>query len=133
LGEAAGATMTQAPEADPRATAETVAAARTTVGQDPSAGAIAIGERFGDLEQFTQKLQIALTVPELPGGGEVAFPHRRMVAAYGSPGIPSMGVLGEQGLEAPIDRVQELAAENEDYADDQEIPALEAITTSATN
>ena len=34
---------------------------------------------------------------ELPGGGRVVFPGRRLVALYGHPGAPSLGVLGEQG------------------------------------
>src|SRR5690625_850468 len=121
------------PGADPRATGESVAAAKEVVGQDPSAGVIAIGEGFGGLEQFTQNLQTAVTVPELPGGGQVAFSHRRMVAAYGSPGIPSLGVLGEQELEASIERVQELAAQYEDYAEVPVDPAFEIITTVASD
>ena len=133
LVEAAGGAVSQMPGADPRATGESVAAAKEVVGQDPSAGVIAIGEGFGGLEQFTQNLQTAVTVPELPGGGQVAFSHRRMVAAYGSPGIPSLGVLGEQELEASIERVQELAAQYEDYAEVPVDPAFEIITTVASD
>lgn len=133
LVEAAGGAVVQTPGADPRASGETVAAAKEAVGQDPSAGAIGIGEGFGQLEQFTQNLQTAITVPELTGGGQLAFPYRRMIAAYGSPGIPSLGILGEQDLEASIERVQELAAGYEDYAEVPVIPAFEIITTVAAD
>ena len=39
---------------------------------------------------------------ELPGGGRVLFPGRRLVALYGHPGAPSLGVLGEQGVAAAV-------------------------------
>src|SRR5699024_4086932 len=47
--------------------------------------------------------------------------------------IPSLCVLGEQELEASTDRVQELAAQYEDYAEVPVDPAFEIITTVASD
>jgi hypothetical protein len=124
--EAADGTVTQLPEGDPRATAETVEAAKAS----ESAGVLAMGESFAD--RFESRLETARTAPELPGGGQSLFPGRRMVAAYGSPGIPSLGILGEQDLDATVDRVQELAAEYEDVSAEPVVPAMEIITTVAS-
>lgn len=129
--EAAGGTVADVPGGDPRATGETVAAAREAGGQDPSTGVLAVGESFGGTEQFTRNLATAVTAPELPGGGQQAFPHRRMIAAYGSPGTPSLGILGEQPLDETIERVQGLAADYEDLSEVPVIPAMEIITTVA--
>lgn len=46
---------------------------------------------------------------ELPGGGDTLYPDRRFVALYGSPVIATLGALGQQDLDASIDRVQSLA------------------------
>lgn len=130
--EAAGGTVGEVPGGDPRRSSATVAAAREAAGQDPATGVIALGESFGGTEQWIGRLQTAVTVPELPGGGQVAFPHRRMVAAYGTPGAPALGILGEQGLEESIARVQQLAAEYQEFSAEPVIPAFEVITTIAS-
>ncbi|MCE5291299.1 MAG: hypothetical protein LLG14_18955 [Nocardiaceae bacterium] len=70
-------------------------------------------------------------VPELPGGGTVLFPARRMVALYGTPGNPQMGVLGEQGVEDSITRVKALTNQYRDLTPEHEIPAFEIISTVA--
>lgn len=46
---------------------------------------------------------------EIPGGGQLMFPGRRMVALYGSPGFPSLGVLGEQGPAEAVERIRQVA------------------------
>lgn len=68
---------------------------------------------------------------ELPGGGQVLFPGRRIVALYGHPNSTALGALGEQGVEAAVARAGEVAGE---YAVDDTpvIPAFEIITTLAT-
>ncbi|HJU51250.1 MAG TPA: hypothetical protein VJ815_02840 [Acidimicrobiia bacterium] len=48
--------------------------------------------------------------PELPGGGLTMFPGRRLVALYGNPTTPALGVLGEQGPEEAVARAREIAA-----------------------
>jgi hypothetical protein len=69
---------------------------------------------------------------ELPGGGQVLFPGRMMVALYGHPGAPVLGVLGEQGLEATIARAKEHASWYADGVDVPVVPTLEIIATVAS-
>jgi hypothetical protein len=68
---------------------------------------------------------------ELPGGGWEVFPDRRLVAFYGNPLTPLLGVLGEQGAEATVDRILPFA---EQYAADgiPTVPAFEIIATVAS-
>ncbi|MGO1182677.1 MAG: hypothetical protein ACTHZ5_03585 [Micrococcaceae bacterium] len=70
---------------------------------------------------------------ELPGGGTRLFPGRRFVALYGSPGVPSLGLLGEQDLEESITRAKELAASYEGESREPVLPAFEIISTVATS
>jgi hypothetical protein len=72
-------------------------------------------------------------VPELPGGGTTLFPGRRMVALYGRPGSPAMGVLGEQGIERSVQRAQRLAQEYRPLTEDTVVPAFEIVTTVASS
>src|SRR5699024_11676329 len=58
---------------------------------------------------------------------------RRMVARYGGPGTTSLGVLGEQGIEQSLTRVQELAAEYEGLVEEPLVPAFEIISTIASS
>lgn len=127
--EAVSGTVVEVPGADPRATSDTVAAAKEADGDT----VVAIGEAFGEVDVLDERLATARTAPELPGGGQVAFPGRRMIAAYGSPGIPSLGILGEQELDETVDRVKALAAEYDDHSDVSAIPAMEIITTVASH
>jgi hypothetical protein len=69
---------------------------------------------------------------ELPGGGQVLFPGRRLIALYGHPGDPNLGVLGEQGPRAAVDRARVVAAEYADLATPA-IPTFEIITTVASS
>lgn len=69
---------------------------------------------------------------ELPGGGYRVFPGRRLVALYGSPGAPSLGVLGEQPLDAAIERARQRASDYEALVDEPVVPTFEIITTIAT-
>ena len=74
---------------------------------------------------------------ELPGGGVLLFeppddsPGRRLVAAYGHPSTPGLGVLGEQG---PQDAVERLRAIAEGYEADGStiLPTFEIIATVAS-
>lgn len=73
-----------------------------------------------------------LASTELPGGGDVLFPGRRLVALYGHPYAPVLGVLGEQSLPASIARAKRLAASYEKVSDVPAVPAFELITTVAS-
>ncbi|MDP9408747.1 MAG: hypothetical protein M3P95_13055, partial [Actinomycetota bacterium] len=75
----------------------------------------------------------AETGVQLPGGGQLAVPGRHLVALYGHPGAPALGVLGEQGLEASVTRAEELAASYEPHADAPVVPTFEVITTIASS
>ncbi|MUN55407.1 hypothetical protein GMA10_09340 [Kocuria koreensis] len=68
---------------------------------------------------------------ELIGGGKTVFPDRRMVALYGAPGNPSLGVLGEQGPAASVKRVKDLAKQYEPYSEEPVVPAFEVIASVA--
>ena len=76
------------------------------------------------------QLLVLLEGTELPGGGYLFFPGRRLVAFYGNPTTSALGVLGEQGPEATVVRLQPIAA---DYAADglEVMLAFEIIATVA--
>lgn len=86
---------------------------------------------FGTPEDLAWKVATAATGVELPGGGQVLFPGRRFVAMYGSPGIPALGILGEQDAAASIVRAQGLAAAYQPLTTDVVVPAFEIIATIA--
>ncbi|WP_419849034.1 hypothetical protein [Candidatus Poriferisocius sp.] len=71
---------------------------------------------------------------QLPGGGLLMFDagfDRRMVAVYGHPSTSSLGVLGEQGPEEGVERLQSIA-EGYDADGSVILPAFEIITTVAS-
>jgi hypothetical protein len=72
-------------------------------------------------------------VPELPGGGHTLFPGRTLVALYGHPGAPALGVLGEQGVGASVQRARDLAAQYGPLAGEPVVPAFEIIATVASS
>jgi hypothetical protein len=69
---------------------------------------------------------------ELPGGGYRMFPDRLFIALYGSPGVPGLGVMGQQDLEGAIERAQSVADEYVDLVDVPVVPTFEIITTIAS-
>jgi hypothetical protein len=73
----------------------------------------------------------ALTGTQLPGGGQVLFPGRLLVALYGHPGTPGLGALGQQDLPASIARVRRVAAPYRALSRVPVIPAFEIIATVA--
>ncbi len=75
----------------------------------------------------------AVEAPELVGGGKVMFPDRTLIAAYGNPRGPALGVLGERDLEGSIAYTEDLAAEYEGlFGDSSVVPAFEIIATVAS-
>jgi hypothetical protein len=78
---------------------------------------------------------IAPAVPqfELPGGGSVLFPGRSLVAIYGHPGDSNLGALGEQPVDAAVQRARDVAAAYEAVSAEPVIPAFEIITTVASS
>ncbi|MBB3036140.1 hypothetical protein FHU29_000574 [Hoyosella altamirensis] len=128
VAKAAGAQVVVLPAPDPRVNQESVDAVR----ENADATILALGSHFGTSAQIRERIDSALNVAELPGGGQLIYPGRRMIALYGHPGVPAMGVLGEQGPDDAIARARELAGLYEDYSGEAVIPALEVIVTVAS-
>jgi hypothetical protein len=124
---AAGARVVSVRGSDPRADPAAIDALRA----DPPTTVLALGEDFGPPERLRARLDVAVRSPQLPGGGQVLFPGRRLVCLYGHPGAPALGVLGEQDLAASVARAQKLAAEYQPLSDVPVVPAFEIIATVA--
>jgi hypothetical protein len=67
----------------------------------------------------------------LPFGGRQLMPSYRLVALYGTPDYPTLGVLGEQSISESIKRAQALTVHYQPYSDETIIPALDLISTIA--
>lgn len=79
------------------------------------------------------KPPVAQKLPaELPGGGRTLFPEHRLVALYGTPGAPVLGVLGAQNLPRSIARAKALAKTYQRYTTERVLPTMEIITTVAS-
>jgi hypothetical protein len=78
-------------------------------------------------------METAGTGIQLPGGGQLMFPGRTLVALYGAPGTPALGVLGEQDLAASIQRAKDHAAPYEGLVDTTVVPTFEIIATVASS
>ncbi|WKD57791.1 hypothetical protein CAPI_06250 [Corynebacterium capitovis DSM 44611] len=121
---AAGANVLVSPAPDPRATSETM---RTVTAQDT----IALGRQWGTSGHYADRASLAKN-GELPGGGGLVFPGRRMVALYGHPSGPALGVMGEQGPAEAAQLAQQYAASYQALTPDPVIPAFEIIVTVAS-
>jgi hypothetical protein len=92
---------------------------------------VAVGAGFGPPGLLAARVAVAETGVQLPGGGQVLFPMRRLVALYGNPGTPSLGALGEQGLYASIARARQMAAPYRPLSRVPVVPTFEIIATVA--
>ncbi|HEX9765198.1 MAG TPA: hypothetical protein VGA36_00440 [Nitriliruptorales bacterium] len=112
----------------------------TVIDGDPRAGdpirglADHVTLRWLDPSDTVEQWQFETVVNglELPGGGYTVFPGRRFVAMYGHPEFGGLGVLGEQGPAAAVDRAQQIAAAYEELGDVTIVPAFDIITTLAS-
>lgn len=77
------------------------------------------------------QLETVIRGEPLPWGGFRLFDGQRMVALYGSVETSALGVLGEQGLDATVTRLREVAAPY-DADGAVVVPAFELITTVAS-
>jgi hypothetical protein len=125
--QAAGAQVITVHGYDPRADP----AAITALSAARPLRVIALGARFGPAGLLRERLAEAETGVQLPGGGQVLFPMRRLVALYGHPGSPALGALGEQDLPASIARARKLAGHYQQLSNVPVIPAFEIIATVA--
>lgn len=125
---AAGLDVVGVPGGDPRATSRSVRA----LAAHQATSVIGLGPGFGAADDLAWRVATAATGVELPGGGQVLFPGRRMVALYGTPSFSGLGLLGEQGVGESIARAQALAAEYQPLTSDVVVPAFEIIVTVAS-
>jgi hypothetical protein len=124
---AAGARVIDLPGYDPRADPAVI---RTLAAWRPQR-VVAVGGGFGSASLLRARLTVAETGVQLPGGGQVLWPGRRIIALYGTPGTPALGVLGHQGLSASIARAKATAAQYARLVKVPVIPAFEIIATVA--
>jgi hypothetical protein len=125
--DAAGARVIDLPGYDPRADQTVI---RTLAAARPQR-VIGIGAGFGSASLLAARVAVAETGVQLPGGGQILFPGRRIVALYGTPGTPALGALGQQGLTASIARAKAVAAQYTTLTNAPVIPAFEIIATVA--
>lgn len=126
---AVGATVVSGVVAgDPRVQDSVIEALRDS----PGDVVVALGAEFGDAGVLASRVVTAQGAAVLPGGGQVLFPYRQMVALYGSPGTPSLGLLGEQDVDGAVVRAKEYAQQYQDLNDKPVVPAFEIITTVAS-
>jgi hypothetical protein len=91
-----------------------------------------------EADRLAERVATAETGLELPGGSQLYFPQddglagKRYVALYGSPGMPALGVLGEQDVPATIARAQAHAAPYRALTKDAVVPGVEIIATIAS-
>jgi hypothetical protein len=125
---AAGARVLLLPDPDPRTNADVI----TALAGQPVDRVLALGDAFGPDDRLRQRVATAATGVLLPGGGQVLFPGRRMVALYGHPGSRVLGSLGEQPVEAAIARAKSVAASYQPLVGEPVVPAFEIIATVAS-
>ncbi|WP_091940640.1 hypothetical protein [Trujillonella endophytica] len=114
---------------DPRASADLVELLAGT----EAATVLALGADLAAEDGLDWKLAAAATGAQLPGGGQLLFPGRMLVALYGHPGTAALGLLGEQDAAGAIDRARQHAAAYEPLVDVPVVPAFEIIATVASS
>jgi hypothetical protein len=130
---AAGATVSlTSGETDPRRSTEALAALSAGGWAKPEA-VVALGAGFAAEQGLDWKVETAAGGAQLPGGGQVLFPGRLLVALYGHPGTAAMGVLGEQDVASSIGRARAHAAPFDALVEDPVVPAFEIIATVASS
>ena len=125
---AVGAQVLTVPTGDPRADPAAVDALHAA---DPQ-HVVGLGPAFGPPGIFGERVEVARTGVQVPGGGQLPLANRRLIALYGHPGSPSLGALGEQSLPATLARSRELAGRYDGLGGLPAVPTLEIITTVAS-
>lgn len=122
---AAGADVLQLSSADPRVDSATVKA----LAKHDQTHVLALGAAFGPTDRLRERVATAATGVELPGGGQVVFPGRTMVALYGHPGSTVLGALGEQPLAQAVARAKKQASAYNALTGEPVVPTFEVIAT----
>ena len=126
-----GAAFVAVDGADLRSGAERTTRIRAVAAGLPADGVVVLVGGGADADW---QLDTVIEGTPLPGGGFLPLEDRRIVALYGSPGAPPLGILGEQDLEATIARAREFAAGYEDAADGRiVVPGFDVIATVASS
>lgn len=126
--QADGATVVPVHGYDPRGDP----AAITTLAAVAPRQVVAVGIGFGPASLLASRLAAVTTGVQLPGGGQLVVPMHRIVAIYGHPGVPALGALGQQGVQASVARAEQVAAPYRALSTVPVIPAFEIIATVAT-
>ncbi len=92
---------------------------------------LTIGAEFAAQPALDWKIRTARSGLQLPGGGQLLFPQHQFVALYGTPSTGVLGVLGEQGAEAAVQRARDVAAPYSALTDKTVVPMFEIIATVA--
>lgn len=125
---AAGAAVVAVASSDPRTDPAAIAA----LAKRPAGPVVAAGSGFAPVQDLALHLAVARTGVQLPGGGQVMFPGRALVALYGHPGSSSLGVLGDQDAAASVARAQQVAAPYQALYPVPVIPTFEIIAAVAS-
>ncbi|MHB1489771.1 MAG: hypothetical protein ACYCTH_04660 [Cellulomonas sp.] len=125
---AAGVSVLVVPGGDPRTTPGVIDA----LARSAPSSVLALGADFGTDGVLAGRVATAATGVQLPGGGQTIEPGKRYVALYGTPGSPSLGLLGEQDVPATIARADAMAAPYRALTPDVVIPTVEIIATVAS-
>lgn len=123
---AGGLTVERLAAADPRASVSLMAKKPATY--------YALGADFGTEADFTARLELADAGPVPSGKTGLVFPGRRIVALYGHPSGPALGVMGEQPPQEAVKRVNDLVRQYQELTPDTPtVPAFEVIATVASS
>jgi hypothetical protein len=69
----------------------------------------------------------------LPAAGTKLMPTYRLVALYGSPGLPKLGVMGESPMDQTLSLAKTIAGQYQPFSSEKILPTLEIITTIASS
>ena len=123
---AGGLTVERLAAADPRASVSLMAKKPATY--------YALGADFGTEADFATRLELADAGPVPSGKTGLVFPGRRVVALYGHPSGPALGVMGEQPPQEAVKRVNDLVRQYQELTPDTPtVPAFEVIATVASS
>ncbi|MBF4604576.1 MULTISPECIES: hypothetical protein [Curtobacterium] len=127
--KAAGAKVVTMPKGvtDPAAAPDVV----TALHERKQHQTVLVGAAFDALQDPEWTVRAAEGGYQLRNGGQRPFDGHRYVALYGAPGAPALGVLGEQGPEATVQRAEQVAKPYRAESDELVTPAMEVIATVA--
>ena len=123
---AGGLTVERLAAADPRASVSLMAKKPATY--------YALGADFGTEADFATRLGLVDAGPVPSGKTGLVFPGRRIVALYGHPSGPALGVMGEQPPQEAVKRVNDFVRQYQELTPDTPtVPAFEVIATVASS